>query len=51
MWSTNFPQATSTWPSSRDYIARSFEGVPDQDRRKILYENAASLYKISNGKG
>lgn len=51
MWSTNFPMATSTWPSSQDYIARSFEGVPDQDRRKILYENAASLYKISNGKG
>jgi len=51
MWATNFPLATSTWPSSRDYIARSFEGVPDHERRKILCENAASLYKISNGKG
>ena len=50
MWSTNFPMATSTWPSSQDYIARSFTGVPDSERHKILYENAATLYKISNGK-
>ncbi len=50
MWSTNFPLATSTWPSSRDYIARSFAGVPDPERHKILYENAANLYRISNGK-
>ncbi|HWP58533.1 MAG TPA: amidohydrolase family protein [Candidatus Acidoferrales bacterium] len=46
LWATNFPLATSTWPNSRDYIARSFEDVPEQDRRKILWENAAKLYRI-----
>ena len=46
MWSTNFPQATSTWPSTRDYVARSFRGVPEAERDKILWGNAAQLYKL-----
>jgi predicted TIM-barrel fold metal-dependent hydrolase len=46
LWATNFPLTTSTWPNSQDYIARSFAGVPDSDRHKILWENAAKLYRI-----
>lgn len=44
LWSTNFPLATSTWPGSRDSIARSFAGVPDDERAQILWGNAARLY-------
>ncbi len=46
LWSTNFPLSTSTWPNSRDAIARSFQAVPDNDRQKFLWRNAAQLYKI-----
>lgn len=46
MWSTNFPLATSTWPNSRDFIGRCFEGVPDEERRQMLWGNAAKLYKL-----
>jgi predicted TIM-barrel fold metal-dependent hydrolase len=46
LWSTNFPQATSTWPTSRQAIARAFEGVPEAERRQILVDNAARLYKL-----
>jgi uncharacterized protein len=46
LWSTQFPLATSTWPNSNEYITKSFEGLPESDRRKILWENAAKLYKI-----
>ncbi|HET8564294.1 MAG TPA: amidohydrolase family protein [Candidatus Binatia bacterium] len=46
LWSTQFPLATSTWPTTKEYIAKSFQGVPDSDRKKILWENAAKLYKI-----
>jgi predicted TIM-barrel fold metal-dependent hydrolase len=46
MWSTNFPLATSTWPNSRDFIARCFEGVPDEERRQMLWGNAAKLYRL-----
>ena len=47
LWSTQFPLATSTWPNSNDTIGKSFQAVPEADRRKILWENAAKLYKIS----
>lgn len=46
LWSTNFPLATSTWPSTRDYLARSLEGFPENSRRAILSENAAKLYHL-----
>jgi predicted TIM-barrel fold metal-dependent hydrolase len=46
LWSTQFPLATSTWPESRKFVEKSFEGLPDEDRKKILWENAARLYKI-----
>ena len=45
LWATNFPLATSTWPSTREYVARSFQGVPQDERDKMLWGNAAALYK------
>lgn len=47
LWSTNFPQGTSTWPESRKSIARCFDGVPDNERRQVLVDNTAKLYKIA----
>src|SRR5437016_14648296 len=46
MWETNFPQATSTWPTTRDRIAQSFQSVPEDERAKMLWGNAAQLYKL-----
>jgi len=46
LWSSQFPQATSTWPKTQEALARSFEGVDDGDKHRILWENAAKLYKI-----
>lgn len=46
LWSTNFPQSTSTWPESRKAIARCFEGIPETERRQVLVDNAARLYKL-----
>jgi hypothetical protein len=46
LWSTNFPQATSTWPESQHAIARCFEGIPDNEKRQVLVGNPAKLYKI-----
>jgi uncharacterized protein len=47
LWSTNFPQTTSTWPESRRSIARCFDAVPEQERRQVLADNAARLYKLA----
>jgi len=46
LWSTQFPLATSTWPNTKEALARSFDGVDINDRQKILWANAAKLYKI-----
>jgi predicted TIM-barrel fold metal-dependent hydrolase len=51
LWSTNFPQSTSTWPETRQTIARAFDGVPDNERSQVLVENAARLYKIAERAG
>jgi len=46
LWSTQFPLATSTWPNTKEAMTKSFDGVDINDRKKILWSNAAKLYKI-----
>jgi uncharacterized protein len=46
LWSTNFPLATSTWPRTRETIDSCFEGVSAETREKVLWRNAASLYRL-----
>ncbi len=46
MWASDFPHSDSTWPHSREVIARDFEGVPESERRQIVAENVAALYGI-----
>jgi predicted TIM-barrel fold metal-dependent hydrolase len=47
LWATEFPLGTSSWPSSKDFIGRAFEGVPEDEKNQILVVNASELYKIS----
>ncbi|HLG74179.1 MAG TPA: amidohydrolase family protein [Chloroflexota bacterium] len=46
LWSTNFPLATSSWPSTRETIDLAFAGVPDTERDQMLWGNAARLYRL-----
>ncbi len=46
LWESNFPLATSTWPSVHDVIAVNFRDVPNEDRDRILWGNAAALYRL-----
>jgi predicted TIM-barrel fold metal-dependent hydrolase len=46
LWSTNFPLATSTWPNTRQHAVTSFLGVPDEENRRMQWQNAAELYSI-----
>lgn len=47
LWSSQFPLATSTWPNTKAALEKSFVDVSEPDRRKILLDNAASVYKIT----
>ncbi len=44
LWGSDFPHAESTWPQSKQFLDRIFEGVPEEERRKITADNAAKLF-------
>jgi len=46
MWESDFPHSTSTYPDSWKFIERSLDRVPDDDKAKLLWENAVSLYGL-----
>lgn len=47
MWSSDYPHSETTWPDSRKLIDEHMVGVPEEDRRRIVHDNAAELYGIS----
>ena len=48
MWASDFPHGDSTWPNSHKIIEESALAKFDADsRRKILYGNAAKLYRLT----
>jgi predicted TIM-barrel fold metal-dependent hydrolase len=44
MWSSDFPHGDSTWPDSRQVIEDQLAGVPEDEQRAILHDNAARMY-------
>jgi predicted TIM-barrel fold metal-dependent hydrolase len=44
MWSTDYPHPASFFPHSQEILEKDFINVPDGDKHKIVYENAAKLY-------
>ena len=46
MWSSDYPHSETTWPRSREVILRDFAGVPDDDIRDIICNNARKLYQL-----
>ena len=47
LWSSHFPLASSTWPNTRQRIEKTFSGIPDEEKRLMLWQNAAKLYSLS----
>lgn len=50
MWSNDFPHGNSTWPKSREVIARDLGHLSAEVRRKILSGNVCRLYGIDPAK-
>jgi predicted TIM-barrel fold metal-dependent hydrolase len=46
MWANDFPHSDSTWPWSQEVIAEQAAGLTDEQRRAILCDNVAELYRI-----
>jgi hypothetical protein len=47
MWSNDYPHQNSTWPNSRDVIARDMGHLDPADREKLLNSNVTELYQIN----
>jgi uncharacterized protein len=46
LWSSNFPLPSSTWPNTRTHAELSFAGIPDDEKRRMQWQNAAQLYSL-----
>jgi predicted TIM-barrel fold metal-dependent hydrolase len=46
MWSTDYPHHRHDWPYSRRVIEESFGGVPEEEKRAMVCENARSMYRL-----
>ena len=46
MWGSDYPHFDSTFPKSREAIARNFEGVPEHEQRLILGETMLRVYNL-----
>lgn len=46
MFGADMPHAEGTWPNTRTWLAHTFAGVPEDELRKILGENAIRFYNL-----
>ena len=44
LWGSDYHHDEGTFPNSQAVIERTFNGVSEADKRKIVHDNAARLY-------
>ena len=49
LWANDFPHSDSTWPWSQEMLTEHTAQLSDEQRRAILCDNVAELYKIDVG--
>ena len=47
MWGSDYPHSESTFPKSREILDRILDGVPQDERAKIVGGNTAKLYDFN----
>ena len=46
LWESDYPHSDSLWPGSRAHAAKVFADVPSDEVRKIVEDNARSLFRF-----
>lgn len=46
IWASDYPHGTSTYPGSWKIINKTLAPIPEQEKKRLLVENAARLYKV-----
>lgn len=44
LWGSDYPHDEGTFPYSQEVIERTFKGIPEADKRRIICDNTANLY-------
>ena len=47
MWESDYPHIASTYPESWKFVEHSLQGVPEDERKKMLHQNAEFLYQLT----
>ena len=47
LWESDYPHTDTTWPFSHKSADESLKGVPESERRLIVYENARRVYNLN----
>jgi predicted TIM-barrel fold metal-dependent hydrolase len=45
-WSTDFPHVVTDWPNSRKQVEEEFAGIPADEKRKIVCDNAVRYFHL-----
>ena len=47
MWGNDFPHSAGDWPNSQKVIADIFSGVPEDEKQKMLVDNAVNFFHLN----
>ncbi|MQF70131.1 amidohydrolase [SAR202 cluster bacterium AD-804-J14_MRT_500m] len=47
MWGSDYPHTESTYPRSVETVTRILDGIPEDEKRKILRDNAVRVYGLT----
>jgi predicted TIM-barrel fold metal-dependent hydrolase len=50
MWGTDFPHSVGTFPDTQYILEELFEGVPEDERRKVLVDNVCDFFGLDPNK-
>lgn len=50
IWGNDYPHHDSIWPRSMEVLDQIMEGVPDDEREKMVWTNVQRLYSIDESK-
>jgi predicted TIM-barrel fold metal-dependent hydrolase len=46
LWGNDYPHHDSIWPNSRPILDRIMAGVPEDEVRKMTWDNVLALYNL-----
>jgi len=46
LWGGDFPHEVSRWPHSIEYMQQQMAGVPEDEERKMMCENAIKFFHL-----